>query len=53
MYETVNAYLDGVIPMNLAIDLTLLYNQWIGLEKYTWAYLEQYTWGQLREEVLS
>lgn len=53
MFETVSAYLDGVIPMNLAIDLTLLYNQWIGLEKYTWAYLEQYTWEQLREEVLT
>lgn len=53
MFDTVNSYLEGVIPMNLVIDLSLLYNQWLTLEQYSWQHLEQYTWDDLREEVLS
>lgn len=53
MYETVQSYLEGVIPMNLVVDLSLLYNQYFTLEQYTWMYLEQYTWEQLREEVIN
>ncbi|MBU5331406.1 YmfQ family protein [Anaerocolumna aminovalerica] len=53
MFDTVKNYLEGVIPMNLTIDLSLLYNQWMMFEQYTWEHLEQYTWEQLREEVIS
>lgn len=53
MFDTVKNYLESVIPMNLTIDLSLLYNQWLVFEKYTWEHLEQYTWEQLREEVIS
>lgn len=53
MFDTVKSYLEGVIPMNLVIDLLLLYNQHLTLKQYTHAHLSQYTYGGLREEVLS
>jgi len=53
MYETVKSYLEGVVPMHLYIDLTLLYNQYKIFHQYTYNWLNQYTYNQLREEVIT
>ncbi len=53
MYETVKSYLEGVVPMHLYIDLTLLYNQYKMFHQYTYSRLNQYTYNQLREEVIT
>lgn len=53
MYDTVKSYLDGVIPMNLIIDLSLLYNQHRLLHQYTYGQLKHYTHKSLREDVMS
>jgi uncharacterized protein YmfQ (DUF2313 family) len=52
MFETVRAYLDEVVPLNLMIEMELLYNQYKLLQSYTHAHLSQYTYFQLREEVI-
>lgn len=52
MFETVRAYLDEVVPLNLMIEMELLYNQYKLLQNYTYAHLSQYTYFQLREEVI-
>ncbi len=53
MYDTVKHYLEGIVPMNLFIDLTLLYNQYKMLHQYTYNQLSRYTNKQLREEVIT
>jgi Uncharacterized protein conserved in bacteria (DUF2313). len=53
IFDTVQSYLEGVIPMDLRINLSLLYNQHLTLKQFTHAHLSQYTYGGLREEVLS
>lgn len=43
--------LDRVVPSNLLIDLSLLYNKNNQLSKFTHEELKKYTHIQLREEV--
>lgn len=51
-YNDVSDLLNRVVPCNIAIDLSLLYNQYSSLTKYTHKQLSAYTHGQLRREVL-
>lgn len=50
--EMVKDMLEGVIPANMVIDLSLLYNKHEDLGKYTHGQLSARTYGQLRSEVL-
>lgn len=52
MYDTVKSYLESVIPMNLIIDLSLLYNQNKLFSKFTYGQLKAWTHKQLREDVI-
>lgn len=53
MFDTVKAYLEGVVPLNLIIDLSLLYNQHNTVSNFTHAHLSKFTHAQLREEVIT
>lgn len=52
-YIDVGNYLERVVPANVIIDLSLLYNQHLTLSKFTHEQLKKYTQQQLREEVLT
>lgn len=52
MYDSVQKYLEAVIPMNLVIDLMLLYNQHKIFSDFIHKELGKYTHEQLREEVV-
>ena len=51
-YNAVKTLLEGIVPANLILNLSLLYNQHELLAKYTHAQLAEYTHYQLRNEVL-
>lgn len=51
-YRMVEEMLNEVIPANMVIDLSLLYNQHITLGKFTHRRLAAYTHSQIRNEVL-
>lgn len=53
MFDTVNSYLESVVPVNLIIDLALLYNTYEVLAAYTHEQLAKYTYYELREEVIA
>lgn len=53
MINTVQNYLENVVPLNLVIDLILLYNTHEILSKFTHEQLSQYINLQLREEVFT
>ena len=52
-YDEVELLLDKMVPENMIIDLSLLYNSNSILSKYTHSQLSKYTHKQLREEVLN
>lgn len=52
MFKTVGALLESYVPLNMIIDLSLLYNQYLTVEKLTHEQLEQFTQEQIREEAL-
>lgn len=52
-YKMVEEMLAEVIPANMVIDLSLLYNQHETLKKYTHRQLAEYTHDQIRNEVLN
>ena len=52
-FSMVKEMLEEVIPANMEIDLSLLYNQHETLAKFTHKELAKYTHRQIREEVLS
>ncbi len=52
-FQDVGNLLNRIVPANLIIDLSLLYNQHITLAKYTHSQLAAYTHEQLRNEVLT
>jgi len=52
-FNDVGNLLDRIVPSNMIIDLTLLYNQNSTLANFTHAQLSAYTQDQLRNEVLS
>lgn len=53
MFNIVQEYLDSVVPMNIIINLLLLYNQHLTLSKQTHEQLKKYTQQQVRDEVLT
>lgn len=53
MIDTVEDMLDNYIPLNMTIDVSLMYNTHAMLGRYTHRQLEKYTHRQLREEVLT
>lgn len=52
-YDDVAALLERVVPANLVIDLSLLYNQYQYLSGFSHGILAGYTHEQLRNEVVS
>lgn len=52
-YDDVGTLLERVVPENMVIDLSLLYNQHTVLAAFTHAQLLAYTHDQLRNEVLT
>lgn len=53
MFKEVENYLDNVVPLNVIIDLDLLYNQYYKLSKITHNQLSNFTQYQIRNEVLT
>lgn len=51
-FNAVDDLLDNIVPMNMIIDLDLLYNKHSQLAAYTHAELSVYTHDQLRKEVI-
>lgn len=52
MYDAVELLLLKQRPVNMVIDLSLLYNQWITLSTMQWSELSTKTWYQVRNEVV-
>ncbi len=52
MFNTVKDYLEAVIPLNLIVELSLLYNQNKMFTQYAHEELKKWTHNQLREEVI-
>ena len=53
MFNEVGQMLERTVPLNMVIDLDLMYNQHLTLNQFTHSYLAKYTQKQLRDEVLS
>lgn len=53
MYKTVETLLEECVPLNITLEMSLLYNQYSLLERFTHEQLEQFTHEQMREEVLT
>jgi hypothetical protein len=51
--DTVGELLERVVPLNMIIDLDLMYNQHKTLHVYTHRQLQQFTQAALRNEVLN
>lgn len=49
MVDEVQKLLQRVLPANLLIEVTLLYNTWERLESKTWEELESKTWDEILE----
>ncbi|MEA4934801.1 MAG: hypothetical protein VB071_14650, partial [Lawsonibacter sp.] len=52
-YDDVESMLGRIVPANLVIDLSLLYNQHQYLAGFSYGRLAAYTHDQLRNEVIS
>lgn len=52
-FNDVNDLLSRIVPANIVIDLSLLYNSYFTLAQFTHAQLSAYTHDQLRNEVLT
>lgn len=53
MISNVQAYLEETVPLNMLLDVDLLYNTYQILKRFTHEHLEDYTYQQLRDEVIS
>ena len=52
-FDDVESLLGRIVPANLVIDLSLLYNQHQNLADFSYGRLAAYTHDQLRNEVIS
>ncbi len=52
MLDEVGAMLERMVPLNMFIDLDLMYNQHLTVEKFTHKFLRKYTHKGVRDEVL-
>lgn len=50
--DEVKELLNRMIPANVVVDVSLLYNQWKKAKRLKWGQVKGMTWGQLRNEVL-
>ena len=50
MLQTIEKYLDDVVPMNMVITVSLMYNQWKTVKRKTWGEMMNLTWSGIREE---
>ena len=48
----VRELLERMLPANVLVTVSLLYNQWGSIKLLTWGQAKNKTWGQLRNEVL-
>lgn len=48
----VRQLLERMLPANVFVTVSLLYNQWGSVKHLTWGQAKNKTWGQLRNEVL-
>ena len=48
----VRELLERMLPANVLVTVSLLYNQWGSVKHLTWEQAKIKTWGQLRNEVL-
>lgn len=51
-YDDVTALLERVVPVNMCLDLDLLYNRYQTLTSLTYGQMAGYTYQQLRSEVI-
>ena len=51
-YDSVVDILEEIVPCQIVLDISLLYNQHLTLAKFTHAQLAKFTHTQLRNEVL-
>ncbi len=52
-YDTVDDFLERIVPANLMIDLDLKYNTYDKLSAFTYNQLSGYTYDDLRDEVVT
>ena len=50
LIETVAETLERVVPINICIDVALLYKTWGDLKGYRWGDLKSVSWGKIKEE---
>lgn len=52
MFDEVGAMLERMVPLNMRLDLDLMYNQHLTVGKFTHKFLTKYTHKGVRDEVL-
>lgn len=52
MIDAVQELLEECLPLNVSINVMIMYNTYEVLEGFTYEELEKFTYEQLREEVL-
>lgn len=51
MYDEFVKLLEDIVPVNIALDISLRYRQWLEYKNTTWKNLETKTWYEMRNEV--
>lgn len=51
MYDEFVKLLEDIVPVNIALDISLRYRQWLEYKNITWKSLEGKTWYEMRNEV--
>lgn len=51
MYDEFVKLLEDIVPVNIALDISLRYRQWLEYKNITWKDLKLKTWYEMRNEV--
>ena len=51
MYDEFVKLLEDIVPVNIALDISLRYRQWLEYKNTTWKDLKTKTWYEMRNEV--
>lgn len=51
MYDEFVKLLEDIVPVNIALDISLRYRQWLEYKNTTWKDLKTKTWHEMRNEV--
>lgn len=51
MYDDFVDLLESIVPVNIIMDISLRYRQWLEYKKVSWGELKTKTWYQMRNEV--